>query len=59
VCLSPSAVNTEYTEGIANGIVSQNLYLSGTAAAPANSGTAATWGLVTTPGGNYKLPLYQ
>ena len=57
VCLSATAAGALCQEG--NGLVAQNLYLSGTAPAPVNTGTAAAWGLITTGTASYKLPLYQ
>jgi len=59
VALSASAVNTLWNEGLGNGMVSQDLYLSGTVAAPVNTGTPAAWGMVKTGTTAYKLPLYQ
>ncbi len=57
--LSQAALNTIWTAGMANGVVSQTLAVSGTAAPPANSGTAAGWAIVTYGTSSYKLPLYQ
>jgi lysophospholipase L1-like esterase len=61
--LSQAAVNAIYAHGLNGGVSTDKLSLSGTAASPVNSGTAAAWFSVTcvTSGTNttYKLPLYQ
>jgi len=48
-----------YNAGLANGVVSQNLYVSGTVAAPVNTVTPAGWAAVTSGTTTYKFPLYQ
>jgi hypothetical protein len=56
--LSSAALTTLYNAG-KYGFAAQALSVSGTAAAPANSGTAAGWATITSGTATYKVELYQ